>query len=127
MYILYILLMHCRTLSPLLTKDMKTLSRYGILLFLTVMALWGLRGPIANLNYMDFMDSVYVNRWCNMGNCFDSSLQACRKRPYKHYIYPIMDQPLSDRWRNIMEILGWDLQEFYINGVIIAHIVPFHI
>ena len=88
---------------------MKTHWRYGILLILTIVTLWGLRSFLVKLDFIDHMDSVYVNTWCNMEKCFVMT-HYCTK-PYKHFVYPIkvLDpiRPLmSDGYRSILEILG---------------------
>ena len=100
-----------------LTRGMKTYWRYGTLLTLTILTIWGLGRPMVNL---DFMDSVYVNTWCDMEKCFDAT--RCRQGPYKHYVYPVgvleppnALLPVSDRYRNVLEILGWNIKLFSLN------------
>ena len=83
-------------------RGLKTHWRYGtLLLILTFVTLW-------RLLILSTAHPVYVNTWCNMDKCFDAT--RCRSAPfYKHFVYPIKDRlPMSDRYRNALEILGWN-------------------
>ena len=83
-----------------------------------MLTIWGLRKPLTTVDFIENMNSVFVNTWCNMDKCFD--VTRCRRRPYRHYVYPIrmkfLNCPwtlrMSDRYRSILEILGQNNRYF---------------